>query len=105
MSTIATNKSKKNLFKFITENMEEYSFDRMLSYKPDCGFEKYSDFLKHNKQCINALSDDDVTFYLKICEKIYKQEIIQVDEEYFGEWRTSTIYFNKNSTIVFMHPR
>jgi hypothetical protein len=105
MSTIATNKSKRKLFEFITENIFEFSFDRMLSHKPNCGFTTYFDFLEHNKQCVNKLSDDDVEFYEKICEKIQAEEIIQVDEEDYGEWATCAIYFNKDSRIVFMHPR
>jgi len=105
MSTIATNESKRKLFEFITENIFEFSFDRMLSHKPNCGFAKYSDFLKHNKDCVEQLSNDDVEFYLKICIKIHAEEIIQVDEEDYGEWTTCAIYFNKDSQIVFMHPR
>jgi hypothetical protein len=48
-------KSKSKLLKFITENMEEDSFWRMRELNElGCGFEGmvYSDFLKHNEDCI-----------------------------------------------------
>lgn len=92
---------------FIDGSFDIDSFERMLEINEESGFEKYeySQFIKHNKKCLERLSDEDLSFIIDLVIKIQNEEIVQCDEDNFIEWDTSTIYFNKKGKLVLMHPR
>lgn len=85
--------------------IDEYSFERMKMMDDECEFDDYEHFLTHNKECVENLSIKECDFLIYLCEKIINKEILTTDEEDFGEWSASGIYFNIDKKLVIMHPR
>ncbi len=98
-------KSKQYILKLIYDTFDDYTLERMQDYNEECGFKTFSQFAKHNKKCVQELSDTDADFYKTLCEKIQDGNIDLVDEDNFIEWTAYTIYFNKKGNLVIMHPR
>ena len=92
---------------FIQDTFATYSFERMVKMNEECGFkeDEYGKFIEHNKKCLEKLSKKDLSFVVDLVTKIQNEELMQCDEEYFLEWDTFTIYFNKDGKLVMMHPR
>lgn len=66
---------------------------------------EYDDFLKHNKNCISKMNNDELNFLYILCKKIEDENIIMEDEDDFVEWEASSVYFNSKNKLVIMHPR
>lgn len=96
---------KKQIIEFILDRFDDSCFERMDGYNDDHRFKNFDHFIKHNKQCVKNLTDNDVRFIMALIEKINKEEIMQCDEENYIEWETFMIYFNIDGKLVTMHPR
>ena len=97
----------KDRIKIYIDQFSRYSFDRMCSCNPECGFnqDNFDQFKDHNKKCVDDLNDQDVYFVSKLIFKVLNSDILQCDEENFGEWVSTAVYFNINRKIVITHPR
>jgi hypothetical protein len=65
----------------------------------------YAEFIEWNHKCLQKLSDSEVTWIEKLCQKISMMELGLVDLEHCNEWFATGIYFNKHSDICIFHPR
>jgi hypothetical protein len=92
------------LMLFLSE-AKHYFEDLSDSYNESNRFKNYKSFVRHNKNCIMNMSEDDALFYAKICSKINNEEILLVDAENFSSWQACWIYFDKNNCINIVHPR
>lgn len=96
------------VIKFIANNFKKYSFDRMQEYNDDKEhmlFGSYAIFLEHNEECVEKLNTDELDFVYMLCKQIRDNKIIMVDEEDFGEWKATAIYYNRKRNLTIMHPR
>lgn len=90
---------------FIKKSVDEDSFERMQYLNDDCGFNDYVHFIEHNKNCLENLSSDDISFVFNLKKMIENNRICNRDEESIIEWNTTKIYFNKDKKIVVMNDR
>lgn len=109
-TSVSENETKAIIINFIKTSFTEYSFERMLECNEDNGdhplqFDNYSDFMDHNTECVNNLSNNDIVFMLMLIDKISDRDLLTTDEEDFGEWEADAIYFNEKKKLVIMHPR
>lgn len=103
-----TNENKTiKIINFFKETFKDYSFERMTHRQRECGYteDDFELFCEHNINCIEQLSNDDLTFLDILIDKIRNDSIMQCDEESFIEWEPYVFYFNTDGKLVLMHPR
>jgi hypothetical protein len=97
--------NKNEILRLFLSEANHYFEDLSDSYNESNHFKNYKSFVIHNKKCIMNMSEDDASFYAKICAKINNEEILLVDAENFTSWEACWIYFDKYSRINIVHPR
>ena len=98
------NKLKQRIRKNFTEDM----FDRSVAYDIELtkDFDSYKDFLKHQDEIIDNLTESDLKNYYKIILLIHEEKIDMIDEEYMSPWTAYSYVFNpKNNNLALIHPQ
>jgi hypothetical protein len=105
-------KTKQNeILIFIKNTFDDYSFDRLKDYNKynDFGDQyknmNYTQFINHNKDCINNLSYEKLSFVYLLMQNIKDKFINITDEENFIEWESESFYFNIENKLIITHPR
>ena len=85
---------------------DEETYQRIKDSKPN-GFIDYSydHFMQFNKDCINKLSEDMLTWILKLCTHIHEDCITLMDTETAAQFKACGIFFNAERKLCIWNPR
>jgi hypothetical protein len=90
------------LISFIRNSISEDDYEYGLYHVDDNDtFKSYEQFIDHNKNVLNDMSDEDVKFLRELSYKIEYEKVEMVDEERIhGIEYASGFYFNKHKILV-----
>lgn len=66
---------------------------------------QYAAFLDWNLKCINALTDDERNWVLKLTQMIKGDKLNMLDLESCASFNASNIYYDINKKLCIVHPR
>jgi hypothetical protein len=93
------------VLRILTHVVPECYYERMLG--EECkridSTMSYNDFFLYNKDCLDRLSYEDLSWVWGLCKRL--QMIGMMDMECCGIWKADTFFYDINRELVIVHPR